>query len=396
MSSEPNHKIDGLLKRFVQKRREEARADFELHPATRKLLQGEVARTFQGEATESKPRILNMLWPRLVLAGAFTAVLVFTVTILNTPQKSRRGFQLADNKEEKALAAPAAAQSEMREENLARLDASADKKGYFKSATPAPAEVPVPEQLSAKDEVATVSGVELAAGKLGKQIETESAREPGQTGQLNTLTDSFGRSQAVGTSVEKSSLVTNGMGEKQISAVTRGAGSVPASAAVNFDDGSLAQNRWRFVQQDLRAKYRQNYLSPVQPAILQSFEVVQTGNKIQLVDRDGSVYEGEILGAEQDKLKENVQNKNEQASEFNFRVIGTNQRLNQFVTFTGNYAVMDANIFLGGKVSAKKLDSLQNDESKRKSGAVGYGFINGKVSIGGTNEFEIQATESPQ
>jgi len=391
--SEPNPKIDGLLKRFVEKRREEAPADFELHPATRKLLQGEVARVCPSEGTEAKPRLFGALWPRLVLAGAFTAMLLVAVMVLNTPQKSKREFQLADNKKERVFAAPATAQPEMRGENLARLDAGADKKDFYKAATPAPAEVPAPKQYSAKDEVASVSGL-LAGGKLGKQTETESARQLGQAGEPKALTDSFARNEPVGASAEKSPVVANSGGGKQISAITRSAGSVPASVAVNFDDSSLVQNRWRFVQQDLRAKYRQNYLSPMQPAILQSFEVVQAGSKIQLFDRDGSVYEGEILTVEPDKSKENALKQNKQSSEFNFRVAGTNQQLNRLVTFTGQCAVTNAELVFGGNAPAKKSDTVGSDELKLKSGVAGNGSINGKVSIGGTNEFEIQATET--
>ena len=44
MPSEPENKIEELLKAYAKKRQEEAGAPFEMHPATRKLLQGEVAR----------------------------------------------------------------------------------------------------------------------------------------------------------------------------------------------------------------------------------------------------------------------------------------------------------------------------------------------------------------
>lgn len=46
MPPETEHKLDALLKSCAQKRREEAGGDFELHPATRRLLLGEVARNF--------------------------------------------------------------------------------------------------------------------------------------------------------------------------------------------------------------------------------------------------------------------------------------------------------------------------------------------------------------
>src|SRR5205814_4839361 len=46
MPDEPNRNVEDELKAWAQKRRDEAYAPFELHPATRKMLQDEVARTF--------------------------------------------------------------------------------------------------------------------------------------------------------------------------------------------------------------------------------------------------------------------------------------------------------------------------------------------------------------
>ena len=70
--SEPNEKMIELLKRYVAQRKAESSADFELHPATRNLLQGEVAQRFRKtEGAEKKKSLLVLLWPRLAIAGAF-------------------------------------------------------------------------------------------------------------------------------------------------------------------------------------------------------------------------------------------------------------------------------------------------------------------------------------
>ena len=50
MPDEPNRNVEEQLKTWAQKRREEAEAPFELHPATRRMLQDEVARTFPEES----------------------------------------------------------------------------------------------------------------------------------------------------------------------------------------------------------------------------------------------------------------------------------------------------------------------------------------------------------
>jgi hypothetical protein len=46
MANEPERPIEKLLRAAAQKRRDEAGGRFELHPANRRLLQGEVTRTF--------------------------------------------------------------------------------------------------------------------------------------------------------------------------------------------------------------------------------------------------------------------------------------------------------------------------------------------------------------
>src|ERR1041385_2415992 len=78
MPSDPdNHRMDDALKGFAKKRREDAGAPFELHPATRQLLQGEVARTYPKPVPGKRSwlRLIAMFWPRLAFATAVFAVL---------------------------------------------------------------------------------------------------------------------------------------------------------------------------------------------------------------------------------------------------------------------------------------------------------------------------------
>src|SRR4051812_20509060 len=87
MPSEPdNGKMEELLKAYAKKRREQASGSFELHPAVRKMLQGEVARQKGG----SRPEGLNLAgllfrWiPRVALVGA--AVMVLSLVLWNVSQ----------------------------------------------------------------------------------------------------------------------------------------------------------------------------------------------------------------------------------------------------------------------------------------------------------------------
>ena len=388
MPLEPNKKIDDLLRRYVKQRREESRADFELHPATRKLLQGEVTRVFATNATETKPRLFVTLWPRLALAGAFTAMFIVAVLMLNTPQKSKSALELSLNSQKEIAEAPA--QLKTFAEQIPASQIVADKSDFAKKeAAPSSVATPSAKEPAPTRRIAGESGIEVAKQS---RAERSLSKSLDQSVPLETRIDGyFDRVAAVTNSAQSFSGAAN-----ETANVPLGLRSAPTVAATRSANAE-SLNRWRFVQQDLRAKYRQNLVSPTQPKILQSFEIARVGNKIQLFDADGSVYEGEILASDKDKLvEEDALMKNKQTSKFAFRVFGTNQQLNRTVTFTGEFAFTNANLALGGKLPAKANDVFQAGEFKGKSEIVGNGFIQGKVSIGGTNEFEIQATEAPR
>lgn len=84
MASEPERPIENLLRAAAKKRRDEAGPPFELHPATRRLLQGEAARKFPPAQTGSAALLatLGRLWPRLAWSLAILAVLGVAVWLL--------------------------------------------------------------------------------------------------------------------------------------------------------------------------------------------------------------------------------------------------------------------------------------------------------------------------
>jgi len=84
--------IEKLLRRYAQKRRDDpAVKRLEMHPATRRMLQGEVSRQFEVRGARGQgsgaspdpshltPRTLTKLWPRLVWALPVSVVLVVGV-----------------------------------------------------------------------------------------------------------------------------------------------------------------------------------------------------------------------------------------------------------------------------------------------------------------------------
>jgi len=92
----PERPIEKLLQAFARKRREQAGDGFDLHPATRRLLQGEVARQYGRTGSEFAGWAWARLWPRLAFASATLAVLVVAAVILMPPgQKPEKTLYLA-------------------------------------------------------------------------------------------------------------------------------------------------------------------------------------------------------------------------------------------------------------------------------------------------------------
>jgi hypothetical protein len=375
---EPNEKMSELLKRYVAQRKAELRADFELHPATRHLLRGEVARTFgKTDDTGKMKSLLLMLWPRLAIAGAFTAMLVVTVIVLNKPQREMKVAQSSTG-----TMVPAPVQSRVVEETKPVLDASADGTASPNREIAAPPPASTAKLFAIKHEDAAraraLAKESRSEAKLSEPIlqpvpaERKNDVLAGKKGPAKSKSaETFARTKSVAGSV-----------------VTAAPQSPATASAKTFFADAEAQNRWQFVQQDSRVKYRQNLLSPAQPKILQSFELVRTGNGIRLIENDGSIYEGKILAAAQYKLDEKDSAAGrDQTSEFDFRAVGTNQQLNRIVTFTGNFAFRDDQSKEDAPSGASQLGAL----AKQKVDAQ-IGIIQGKVSIAGTNEFQIRAT----
>ena len=103
MPAEPdNSKIDELLKAYAKKRREEMGTPIELHPAVRKMLQGEVAKQHPAPPSERKSifSVFVQFWPRFAIAGA--AVMLLSLVLVNITQHPNpdEARQMAREKDE--------------------------------------------------------------------------------------------------------------------------------------------------------------------------------------------------------------------------------------------------------------------------------------------------------
>src|ERR1039458_1762958 len=100
MANEPERPIEKLLRAAAQKRRDDAGPPFELHPADRRLLQGEVARKFVQPQRQDRSfaELLAQWWPRLAGGVAIFAVLALAVrALLPLPRNDKSEALLAKN-----------------------------------------------------------------------------------------------------------------------------------------------------------------------------------------------------------------------------------------------------------------------------------------------------------
>ena len=120
MSNEPPNNADELLKAYARQRQVDGGDPLELHPATRRMLQGEVTRTLTGgsrRTAEDAERTVP-LWRRYlfvgstavaVLVGGIFAVKVWLAPVVDGPAQmallDKQAFPVAERAEESARAA---------------------------------------------------------------------------------------------------------------------------------------------------------------------------------------------------------------------------------------------------------------------------------------------------
>jgi len=383
--------MEELLKRVAQERREKAGAEFELHPATRGLLQGEVARTYPKSAP--KRSFLFFLWPRLALMGIFTALLALTVLVLNTPRNSQPAFELSQRADSPAPNALESWADPVKENRLS--DGSAGKDDLSKNSV-APTESP-----SFFREVGGSQSADRLQAAKGGRAEPAPAQLREQPARTEKKSEELADKQLAANSGPAN------VRDEAAAAPASAPAIMPPARALNPDVSTAAtpiqalgfaadasSARRKFVQQDLRSRFRQNLLSPPPSKILQTFEFARDGNRIQFFDSDGSVYVGELLPQTQATAK-NQPGVAGEHSGFAFRAAGTNLQIRRLVTINGTLSLPDSGGIFDTKTLAPTVGALNEGKVKSESAASGkvIGSIKAKISVGGTNQFEMEAIE---
>lgn len=357
--------IESLLRRYAQQRRQAARQ--ELHPATRRLLQAEVARQFP--KARPTPGLWTWLRARWVYAAACLLAVAVSGWWLRSWLQPRHGVTTLAYQNEPAAAAP-------RQLQLANAE-------FVASNAPAHAAAPgaaVPfaeardgaglsrvkpeggagfagEPVASHLEAPPASPL-VATAKMEKELKaTAGLPVPAQAAEVQALADSRVDSLAVAPigaaakspgTLAAADRALPAAAAPRASTVLQGAG-VGAKAAAGFSQ-SFAQS-----------------LAKPTPAVrvLSHFQVEQSENRLRVIDGDGSVYLGvvadepvsvsDVVESEQPKSRRQARRTFASApapAAFRYLVRGTNLTLQQPVSFSWNFVAASNAARVAGLVPA--------------------------------------------
>ena len=415
MANEPERPIETLLRAAAKKRRDEAGAPFELHPADRRLLQGEVARKFARPQAETRSfaALVARLRPRLAWGVGILAILGLSVwVLLPLPRRAESEALLARNQPvSRAMPvnalppAPTAAPATIAPAPSTAAEAKSAEVVYAETAPssrPAPAsQLGMAPPLLAKD--TSVAQAERQAGdKLEPAAPAQLADQQKQL-QYNSQSTLASANRAAPTPAAPGGLSESTAdalkGAKALALTQRFVQTAPAAPARSLFDGKAA---------------------PVH-AVLASFQLEQTGSQLRIVDGDGSVYSGYVQPADAARRARSAKaaapavagaarapaealNQRPASSldldrlasqTYSFRVAGTNRSLNQQVVFTGDLLPATNLVSLQPTVTNLStgivLERYQNAPAQQGQWAPLNSRISGKVVIGTGKAVEINA-----
>ena len=467
MSPEPQRDIEKDLLAYKLRRGEQLGAPLELHPATRKMLQGEAARAASRPLLTSEEAAKNFVRSfvmshqqpsffaryrqRIIWGGAMCACLTLVLAVLrNHPRLASTPSQVSDPQTAKPQATVAATKQQTEAEQSARAKQSApaaDKLQELAKTSTAPVASPPPANPRG---AAAASAPPLVRDLDRKLVEKKEASQPTQ---IAKALKAVQVADALSATEDKKSgevmKLKRSAGDELLRAnlaaaagASGGAGIPPASAPSTASAAQLfgansapeaSQVRQQFLQLDNQARYRKNFNSPPMPQVMQDFAFERTGDRVRIVDADGSTYEGTVMPAPVEEVRANAVSKLDAAKErkdslaqptqsadpqssYRFYANGVNRKLKQSVEFRGEWqAAVPAQsspttpglqpVALGVRLERKVAEkaeqtvlsnSLSGSAAKvlnyqQSQNAAAPGRISGRAVVGGKNEFDINA-----
>lgn len=434
--------IEKLLRRYAKKRRDATPESpgLELHPATRRLLQGEVTRQFSRSDARKKTVAPSwrMLWPRLVWALPVLAVLTFGVwAFIGLDHESAGSFDLAKNE---IFSAPA----EMAKQSPLSGPQPSQDSLLFEAATAMPAPVAAATPTLAPSEssqaYAGSARAEEPANRtldsLAQSAERDRNESPGDKAvKLESTSALAPPPQLAATARELGPKADHARANlPEVATATRadtlktfstggGGVAIPSAppATVNAESFATAQTfKQNFDQSGVNARSATAAKTANIAPVLANFQVEQNGNALRVIDSDGSTYTGSVELAGRDKdsrpadeFKEKApatqayarqspptgavaSGVNTQAGQsYFFRVAGTNRTLQQSVVFAGNFVALTNPPSPTPRVAGGRAGEAQPARGPMASPVLFNSSINGRAQLGAGLEFEINAMPVP-
>jgi hypothetical protein len=465
MPDDLNNKMDEMLRNYAQQRRNVP--DPQMHPATRKVLQGEVARLYKKE--EKKPGFLAKMgrfWPQYAIGVAAVVVLLGVILPGQLGSKSKlkankpavvQTTSESDKERSEVISSPGQAPAELyfkKENEMAQEPQTTQLKDQVADtklkeaervdvpAPAAPASVGRERQLAETPEKSPAKKTEPAdRGEAGVAL---NAPVPANRGVSIVTKNDEQLSRRYAPALDAAAAAQN---ESSVDKLTKQ--SKESLALVPAESRSISLSTMKRVSEltnlgnALRSKFVQINTNQVVAVaagaapngtaspILASFQLEQLGEKLRFVDRDGSVYDGQVLTniptAEEAKTlvaqsavqlrvpqQQSVttlgaasqpQSQSlflENAVVNNFRAAGMNRTLGKDVVISGqlyertNQSAAEKsayqnqqNVVAGNRVQAYGQGQLNQQQLNQVSQA--NRAIVGTAVVGSTNEVPIQA-----
>jgi len=394
MSLEPQRPIEDLVREHARRRREQTGGAFELHPATRKMLQDEV-RKAHPKAQRSEGFLLSLigrLGPKLSWAVAAGAVAIGLGLLVLLPLNRNQPETTAAFSTDQAPVMEMVDVSRLAETNLTLVAQTApprlEKRDEAVGGGARQFQQPVNLQfgeltnttllaLEERKDAPTGAAASLSVANSGK-----AEKKPAEVDKNADLSDSLRATEPAAVTAAAAPAQEDAFRRRfQPEALDRLAGA-PALKQVDLEaelqkeanskqtqvaQANLYDNQSSELDLDfaqvpapVRTKVTAAKDKKSAPAaVLTTFKLQQTGNNVKVVDHDGSVYTGTVerfsaapASSSSSLRAAPVENyavskaaapaQNEQnIGGLAFRVTGTNRSLNQRVIFAGNITGVD-------------------------------------------------------
>jgi hypothetical protein len=482
MADDAPSQIEQLLQRYAQQRRAQAGAPFELHPADRRLLQEEAAREYGANKTaESRPALASWLafLPRFGMAvGLFAVLGLILAAIWHNNQSLAPSQTFAKNNAKKVAppAEPAITEPSPTLDPAVTLGVAKAATANREELNPAKAvndDAPAGQQarkrvldesVQAKDERLRLETSALAAHAMREkavavrqdrvEMMAPTAAAPASPAPVQTSERrlQFADQQAAGRGLtEYYFAYAKDTSDKSADAAPAGNGAAMTSRAARPAPGLqmarvMADETKKSAASGVAGANRQRYAILAEPSadaklkqesdatqvLLAAFEVEIVGDRIRIIDTDGSVYEGALesrpvvaavlkptaapamkfgqpgmtrgagggyAGPRPDAAPAPVSARDREAqatpNQMSFQATGTSRRLGQPVTINGTWGSA-ANLALLAekqKETLARLEAASGKAAPSPSAAAASQRISGFLRVGAGPERPLSAVQ---